>query len=928
MVEIEKSVIRPTYAEWVDIYSEDKEITFRRKQSLVGGMINVETIRPLAIYQKAVEENIEVSEKDMPDINISHDMFRLKGFNSMTQAKKYIAVMKNPDIKDIEVFIDGEEDIVKLNFNLDTPKNPVDKSKYIFTPDFISYNKGNLMDRQLNIISSISAKTTKVKLFDFENSKRVDVYFADIEDAGYNPITEEYSEKQTDDFLPTVKVLAESDPRRISSELYNAKKMLKEGDNVYFIPTVNGKIPKALNRLTSGKKLITRKISEYAPIDTSKSSKEGMNEILPQLEPLPNEFKKYEQKLNEVFEPKSTKKLIGRMQYLTRLEARKAREGRGVGKYTGDRDFQDNRPKLYFYHTLLPNAVYSPQTKSYEGVNILSFFIKTGGDFVPADNMLLFLNEAFVPSYFAESDRNKDWARISWNVAKDAVEGIISYAKDLQVRYRSRKKLNFDIMSEKMMNAFDTNLNEIMENSFFSYMSFDKRRGKRLKVTKSNMLKSATEIKNTFDTILRETYGPLKQFKELDKSELVDFIYRMNHQQKKTYDFEDTRFNIRFDYEPVDERDVKGKYFTEGIRTADVESLFARVNALDGNFKQYFTIKNIAREQSDYVGVLVICYYYDGDEMDRIEAVSLTLQRVEYRPRVIQQVNKDISIEYPADEIGVFMYEIMTGMRRDSPLMLGRGGGSPSVSPSKIGYSFAQDVLDRDMRFAQFFINNMKYNEIRNEFVGFLVGQNPTNKMFQFLFTDSTLRGATSQNMICVGKMDLFYKPNFSQYFIDNNPGFLSRIDTFDDFKSKVTIGLNATESGSCIHFDRDVPKGDQLGTFAMVYLGGAGDPKNFLDGRLNSEVLQGGPISGQQVSRPEGRVRLHYELYNKFGSEFETFIRDIVKKAVESGEIKLGAKFVRGGATAGTEFRPNKANHAIIYTPPKVEIDEGEETQ
>ena len=108
MVKIEKSVIRPTYAEWVDIYSEDKEITFRRKQSLVGGMINVETIKPLAIYQKAVEENIEVSEKDMPDINISHDMFRLKGFNSMTQAKKYIAVMKNPDIKDIEVFIDGE----------------------------------------------------------------------------------------------------------------------------------------------------------------------------------------------------------------------------------------------------------------------------------------------------------------------------------------------------------------------------------------------------------------------------------------------------------------------------------------------------------------------------------------------------------------------------------------------------------------------------------------------------------------------------------------------------------------------------------------------------------------------------------------------------------------------------------------------------
>ena len=96
MVEIEKSVIRPTYAEWVDIYSEDKEITFRRKQSLVGGKIDVEIIRPLAIYQKAVEENIEVSEKDMPDINIiSHDMHRIKGLNSMTQSKKNIEMKKN-----------------------------------------------------------------------------------------------------------------------------------------------------------------------------------------------------------------------------------------------------------------------------------------------------------------------------------------------------------------------------------------------------------------------------------------------------------------------------------------------------------------------------------------------------------------------------------------------------------------------------------------------------------------------------------------------------------------------------------------------------------------------------------------------------------------------------------------------------------------
>ena len=47
-----------------------------------------------------------------------------------------------------------------------------------------------------------------------------------------------------------------------------------------------------------------------------------------------------------------------------------------------------------------------------------------------------------------------------------------------------------------------------------------------------------------------------------------------------------------------------------------------------------------------------------------------------------------------------------------------------------------------------------------------------------------------------------------------------------------------------------------------------------------------------------------------------------------EGGPTDKGWGGHGGGATAGTEFRPNKANHAIIYTPPKVEIDEGEETQ
>ena len=775
----------------------------------------------------------------------------------------------------------------------------------------------------------MNAETTRVKLFDFENSEKVDVYFAQVKEAGYDPINDEYSEKQTDDFLPSVRILGEHISK--GDDISQVKEMLKE-NNVYFIPNVDDKMPKALNRLTSGKRINTVSLIGFRPDDTynHRQYRNSINEVLPQLESLPNEYKKYEEKLNEVFEPKSTKKLIKRMQYLTRLEARKAREGRGVGKYTGDRNFDENRPKLYFLHTVA-RGVYSPQTKRFETLNLLAFFVKRGGQLEPADEHMLFVNEAFVPSYFGESDRNKDWARISWNVAKDAVEGIISYAKDLQVRYRSRKKIDFDTMSQKMEYAFEVNLKDILENSFFSFMSFDKRRGKRLKVRKSNMLKSATEIKNTFETILRNNYGPFKQFKELDESELVNFIDNMNNQEKKIYDFEDTRFNIQFNFIPVGEKEIYRYLSNEaGLGGNAKNDILNRADALDGDYKQYFAIKNITvTGESDIIGILVICYFYNGDEMDRIEAVSLTAQRVEYRPRLIQQANKDISIEYPADEIGVYMYEIMTGMRRDYPMILGRGGDSPSISPSKVASSFFQSFKDFDV--ADFLIDNMKYNELRNDFVGFMVGQHPINKMFGFLFTDSTLRGATSANMVCLGKMDLFYSLDNGVWRYETSENHRSKRlysedMTFEDFKRRVRIGLNATESGSCLHFAREVPKNDQLFSFAAATFG-SGDPKDFLAGRFTNKVRLGMMPQGQQVARPEGRIKLHHELYKKYGTEFEEFIRDKVRAAVESGEIKLGSKYVKQGSITGDTFNPNKPNHAIIYTPPKTEEPKTEES-
>lgn len=918
MVEIEKSVIRPTYAEWADIYSEGKEISFYRTGPTVKGRPELTTINPLPIYQRAVEENIEITQKDMPDLSdkINHDLLRLKGFNSMSQAKKYIAVMKNPDIKDIEVYVDAEEDITQLHFSLQSETTPVDKDKYIFSTTPINYSDGKLVDRNYNTISTLNAKTTRVKFFDFENSESKDVYFTKTVDMSYDPINENYTDNKGDSFLPTVKALVQS---TFSGVIGRIENLLKQ-NHIYFITTNNGKLPKTLNRLTSGKKAKIFSLSSIIGDGSlGNDNKKHLNEVLPQLEPLPNEYKKYEQQLNEVFEPKSTKKLIKRMQYMTRLEARKTREGRGLGKYTGDADVEENKPKLYFAVTNVDKGVYSPQTKKYEQIILLSFFVERGGRLEPADDWMLFVNEAFVPSYFEESDRNKDWARISWNIAKDAVDGVIAYANNLQTRYRTKKKLDFSTMSDKMINSFDINLNEIMENSFFSYLNLDKRRGRRLNVRKSNMLKSATDIKNTFNEVLKSKFGPFKEIKDLNKEELQVFIDEIRGFYRRDYNFTDTRFNIEFQYTPYSDSQIDTLMRDEP--EFNYQDIIRRKNSLDGDLKQYFSIRNKSEVgEESLMGMLVICYYYIGDELDRIEAVSIVQQRIQYRPNIVQQVNKDISLVYPADEIGVFMYEIMTGMRRDTPLMLGRVGGNVSSAPGKVGSSFFQNYLDGTFRQMDFVINNMKYNELRNDFVGYLVGRNGINKMYQFLYSDSTLQGTEGSDTICIGKMDLFYKLEGGS-FSGESSGFLRKITDFEDFKNKVTIGLNATTAGSCINMRAGAPKGDFLPVFASIFLGGTGSDKDFLEGNLTQAVVAGDSgIGGTNTSRIQSRVLLHSQLYRKFGSQFGEFIDSLVRKAVESGEIKLGAKYLRRGTTSGASFDRNMDNNAIIYTPPKTE--------
>lgn len=931
MVEIEKSVIRPTYAEWADIYSLGKEITFHRKLVIPGGRTDIaEDFNPLPLYQRAVEENKEITRDDMPDLDkkFDYDLFRLKGFNSMSQAKKYIAVMKNPDITNIEVFIEGEEEIVRLEFELEMEQKPVDKSKYIFTPspDSVTYVSGKLVTGGYETISSLDAEPTRrVKLFDFENSEEVGAYFATIKDVAYNPIDNSFTDKSGDEFLPTVKILEQNE--KTNDYEYDTVKALLKENHIYFLTTVEdgSKLPKALNRLSNGKQY---KQVSLVSLKNNELAREELNEILPQLEPLPNEYKKYEEKLNEFFEPNSTKKLIRRMQYMTRLEARKTREGRGLGKYTGDREFSENRPKLYYGVTITQNYVYNPRNKSGERVILLSFFVERNGRVGPADNHMLFVNEAFVPSYFGESDRNKEWVRVSYNIAQDAVDGIIAYVKDLQTRYRSRKKLDFSSMSDKMINAFDINLNEIMENSFFSYLTYDKRRGRRLNVKKSNMLKSATDIKNTFNEILRSKFGPFKEIKNLNKEELQTLIDEMSGFYKRNYNFEDTRFNIEFEYVPYSEENIDSVMRNaEGFNNQNAVDLINRKNSLDGDLKQYFSIRNRTKTREEsMMGMLVICYYFNGDELDRIEAVSLTLQRVEYRPNVVQQVNKDISIEYPADEIGVFMYEIMTGMRRDTPLLLGRRGGSVSASPSKVASQFFYDSITGE--FGKFIlVNNMKYNEIRNDYVGFLVGKNAINKMYGFLYSDSTLQGAYGKDAICAGKMDLFYKLKGGSSFTGGNLGFVNRLEDFEDFKRRVTIGLNATTTGSCLHMQKHAPKNDQIFAYVSIFLGGSGSDKDFLDGKITTQILQGGPVGGTNTQRLQDRVELNQALYTKFGPQFGEFMDSLVKKAVESGEIKLGAKYVRIGTSMGDSFDPSKDNHAIIYTPPETEesVEQGE---
>ena len=744
---------------------------------------------------------------------------------------------------------------------------------------------------------------------------------------------------------------------------------LHEYNNLYIIR------PKALNKLSSGKKIQPQTVSDFKTlvkdineIENFEGEHDPHLELINQpLEPIPNYFKEntYQDKLNEVLTPKSVKKITSRLQYEVRLQGRQSREGRGEGKYTGDRNVSRNKPQLGFvlYH-ITNHLIYFPKMKETLPLYIVAFFIKKypyGEErWFPADEQMLFYSESEVNSYLSPKQMsNKDWIKVSKNLIRDTVKGVVSYLESLKVSYRVKGKLDLDKFTDKVQDKINNNIKDIVENSMFGFLSQTARRGRRMQV-KKNLLKSASEIKNTGNTIMRTEFGPLKEFKDLNKDEIEDFVHEFKNNYGKEYDFENTKYNLKYKFEPLDLDSININMKQVGNQT--IENLKNKVRNLDGDVFQYFSIvSEVGTQREMGMGILVFCYFFKDDKLDKIEGVVVSFARHKSKP-VINVGKKEISTVYPFDDMGVFMYEIITGPKFDLLFRTDFDGVKYKDYPNT-PVRRAQGLLTIAVKEAEaegkLLFNNLKFNTLRNEVIGSLVGRNRHNAMYYYLYPDSDYYGGTEQGQICIGKIDLVYKSiktkNWTNFSTKSD---LEDYPTLQSFKENFKVGVTATTTGTCVH-GHQLPKGDVTWAFAGLFLLGThidydkestpfnpgvpdSGPKyqNIKDNTNKLGLLEGveydmmarqgseGGVGGIDTLRLPERLTTHLTLVRKYGQEFLNWTDSLVKKVLESGEVKIGGKELDAGQSTskGQSFNANRGHSAYAHIPEKREQEEPED--
>lgn len=943
MAEIEKSVIKPTLEEWKTIFEQSKPkiilIDFKKEGERHSK--GVETRLLTEVYEALIREKEGTNvDETFRNLRVSdYDILRLRnlGFNSSKEAKWVIDALKNPELDMVTLSVDALDTIESIDFVIkgqlsNTVQHPVvyNKKQKISFDSRRNYTVNNNKDV---IIEDL--QNEYINVFDFDNTERTKLSFIAVNKYSIDPSTMETLNFQTN-FLPT--------KTAITNDTGTDMQYLHEYNNIYVIK------PKALNKLLSGKKIKPEIVDNLEEINAQKDYMGDdlaiFNIVNKPLEPIPNYFKEntYQDKLNEILTPKSVKKITSRLQYEVRLQGRQTREGRGEGKYTGDRDVSRNKPELGFvlYH-VKNHEIYFPKMKEKMPLYLVAFYKRYTpyGEFrwLPADEQMLFYSDSEVNMYLSPKQMsNKDWIKVSKNITRDTVNGVVSYLESLKVSYRVKGKLDLDKFTDKMQGNINTNIKDIVENSMFGFLSQTMRRGRRMQV-KKNLLKSATDIKNMGNAIMRNEFGPLKEFKDLTIDEINNFINIFKDDNiGKEYDFENTEFNLKYIFEPIHKSSIVINL--DRVKESSVRGILNKIENLDGDIFQYFSINSEVKTSDGQIGigVLVFCYFFKDDKLDKIEGVVASISRYATKDTskdTIVITKKEISIEYPFDDMGVFMYEIVTGSKHNI-MYAGR-----KLNPARKASTFYQEIIDSFTASGGLLVNKIKFNDVRNQHVGYIAGRNMNNAMYYYLYTDSDYYGGSREGQLCVGKIDLVYRREHSDgSFTAFNVRDLDDLPTVQSFKDVYSVGIVATEMGSCID-GKNIPKGDNAGIMALTFLSGTNldydkdfNYRNIKDDKEKVGLREGLPfdatalgyttddgkripgVAGQNTQRDEEPLQIHLALVRKYGQEFLNWTDSLVKKVLEAGEIKIGGKNISSGTDSGAQFRASASNSAYAHRP------------
>lgn len=881
--------------------------------------------------------------KDRTNLNVFETDYNI-GFNSMTEFNYFKGACANDKVGKITVYIDKNNILDKIEYNLVTPKmnrpefymlgtRPIEyKNGYFYYRNKKAFVDGNLL----------SESKSKFKFFDFDNSERKDVVIVSAATTNFNPITDKFEILNTN-FLPSVYSIVPLEKNEDGTGIYNKiAKVLEEG-HTYIIE--NDRI---INRLTSGKPYESGRLSMEQTFSdfqntVPKVTRANTNPIDPPLASLPNEFNKPEVKeeLEELLTTESVKKIIRLLQYEVRLQARQTREGRGVGKYLGEKRVEDNKPRMRFKISepkrgIVTLFLYNPRRKESTPLKLVHFAEEDNeGKIVPSDTHILFVHETRAVESFKEIE---DWAKFSPKIFRDILKGVKEELRTIKTVYRNKGPLDMSKFSDKMQNSFQNKVKEIVENALFGTVSLTRRQGRRMKVMK-NMLKSASNLKIFGERAMRNT-DPLKKFSEYTKEDVQKFNQYLEDQVFNGPDlnFEDTTVGIKFKYQIWSPDNIGDTARGAG----------RKMQSIEGEDKLYFEVINILRRDtrgtSSYgsdpynltMGYFVISYFYENNTVDKIQATTLAIKRDSRDWGATDTedpflASKEISIEYPFDDLGVFMYEFMTGFRsidrneyipgRGDLRAFGRRGISSPVTQAVA--NFAGNVINE----TDFVYSNLKYNMIRNAWTGSAVSRNSINKLYYYVMPDHTITKVGDPGQVCFGFVDLtFFRTADGFSSLEKQ----SRVNmegvkqmNFETFKEQYSIGLSVNPQGMCIKLQEGTPRGDTIGSLIMLYMSGkkynpAFTHPDFKQEKISQPTTTGvlphvwdpprdpktgikrrGLSAGSGMHRSDEKVQIQMLLVNKFGQEYLDFIDGLTKKAFETGEIRITPDTVTEGINA-----------------------------